>query len=282
MKARKAAAVGTAAVFAAFSLLTQPERNACASESERPAAAISIETVTSAEDGTFSARVYLDELPESGLSALEFAVEYDNAALRITEAELLYDTGAQGAESGLHPGLAGTVFTCDSREGKLQVRWGTALMNPEYWLREERALLTLRGTVTDAMHPGDHCQLCLAPADVMDLATGTMKPDAEISAGYLDEEGNAYRCAVRIEDGAVWVPIDETGATMYGDLNLDGQITVDDVVLLLKVIAEEESLCAAAYANADCESDNLLSMADVTLMLRVLSFDPEATALGAR
>ncbi len=280
MKARKAAAVGLAAVSAAFGLLAQPAGNAGAAE-ERLNAAISIETVTSAEDGSFCAKVYLDELPESGLCALEFAVAYDEAALRITDAELLYDTGAQAAETRLHPDLAGTVYTCEYREGKLQVRWGTALMNPEYWLREEQALLTLRGTVTDAMHPGDHCQLRLVPADVMRV-DGSVMPDTEISAGYLDEEGNAYRCAVSLEDGAVWVPIDETGATKYGDLNLDGQCTVEDVVLLLKVLAEEESLCAAAYANADCESDDMLTMADVTLMLQVLSKEREATALGAR
>jgi len=280
MKARKAAAVGMAAVSAAFCLLRQPERNALATETE-PSAAISIETVTSAEDGTFCARVYLDELPESGLSALEFAVGYDEAALRITDAELLYDTGAQAAETRIHPDLAGTVFTCDYREGTLQVRWGTALMNPEYWLREEQALLTLRGTVTDAMHPGDHCQLRLLPANVI-TADGREMPDTDITAGYLDEKGNAYRCAVRIEDGAVWVPIDAAGATMYGDINLDGRLSVEDAVLLLKVIAEEESLCAAAYANADCESDDMLTMADVTLMLQVLSHDLEATALGAR
>ncbi|MBR3267504.1 MAG: hypothetical protein IKI58_02060 [Oscillospiraceae bacterium] len=280
MKARKAAAVCLFAVSAASGLLTQQGEKTFATE-EPSVAAISVETVTSETDGTFSARVFLDRLPESGLCALEFAVAYDEAALRITQAELLYDTGAQAAEIRVHPGLAGTVFTYDNREGVTQVRWATALVDPDYWLKEERALLTLRGTVTDAMRPGDHCQLRVVPADVT-LEDGTRIQGPEVAAGYLDAEGNAYRCEVSPTDGAVWIPIDETGATMYGDINLDGQLSVEDAILLLKVIAEEETLSAAAYANADCEADGILTMADVTLMLQVLMKEREATALGVR
>ncbi len=281
MKARKAAAVGKFAVSAVLSFLAFTQQGAYARASEElPAAAISVQSVAAEQDGTFSAEVCLDELPESGLCALEFAIAYDAAALRITKAELLYDTGAQEAESRIQPGLT-EVFSSESSEGLMQIRWGTALEIPDYWLREERALLRLSGEVTDAMRPGTSGELRIIPANVI-LEDGTEQPGRQIAAGYLDAEGNAYRCDVSQRNGAVWKPDPITGATMYGDLNFDGSCTVSDAILLMKVIAEEGNLCAAAYANADCEADGMLTMADMTLMLQTLSLEREAAAVEAR
>ena len=280
MKARKAALVGLFAVSAGFSSLTFPQHGAYARAAEAPpAAAISVQSVAAEQDGSFSAEVCLDELPESGLCALEFAIAYDKAALRITQAELLYDTGAQDAESQIDPDLK--VFTCESREGLFRIRWGTALEIPDYWLREERPLLRLEGEITDALAPGTAADLRIVPANVI-LDDGTEQPNEQVTAGYLDAQGNAYRCEVSLNNGAVWRPVDETGVTVSGDLDLDGQCTVSDAVLLMRVVAEEGNLCAAAYANADCEADGMLTMADVTLMLQTLSLEREAAAVEAR
>ncbi|MBR6107608.1 MAG: dockerin type I repeat-containing protein [Oscillospiraceae bacterium] len=280
MKARKAALVGLFAVSAGFSSLIFPQHGAYARAAEvSPAAAISVQSVAAERDGTFCAEVCLDELPESGLSALEFAIAYDEAALRITQAELLYDTGAQEAESRIFPGLK--VFSIEQGEGLIQLRWGTALEIPDYWLREERPYVRLEGEITDALAPGTAAELRIVPPNVR-LQDGTEQPDQQVTAGYLDTEGNVFRCDVSTKHGAVWRPVDETGATMYGDLDLDGQCSVSDAVLLARVIAEEGDLCAAAYANADCEADGMLTIADVTLMLQVLTHEREAAALGAR
>ena len=106
---------------------------------------------------------------------------------------------------------------------------------------------------------------------------------AEIAAGYVDADGKAHYCNTSVTHGAVWKPIDETGATMYGDLNLDGQRTVSDAVMMHRALAEELALSAAGYANADCEFDGLLTIADVMLLLRYLSSEkPDAAVLGAR
>ena len=270
MKAQKAAAAGLLAGCLAYSSCADTFRHVHAAE--EPAAALSVETAVAAADGTFTAAVSLDRLPDSGLCAAEFAIAYDAAALSITDVTLCYDTGAQDAETFLDPGLAGTVFQYEDRGGLLWVRWATALENTDYWLKEERVLMTFSGTLAEETTPGARTALTLVPADGSE--------DAEIAAGWMDADGTAHYCSVTVTHGAVCMPIDETGATMYGDINLDGTRTVSDAVLLHRVIAQEVSLSAAAYANADCEFDGLLTIGDVTLMLQFLAGETDAVALG--
>jgi hypothetical protein len=274
MKAQKAAAVCLLAGCIAYLFPAWPSHRAAAAEEAETI--IAAETVAADADGHFTANILLEKLPETGLCAAEFAIAYDTAALTITNVKLLYDTGAQKQETLANPGLAGTVFSYEKRDGAIWVRWATALTQEyaDYWLREERPFFSVSGTLTDAVSAGTSTELRIVPAN-------GESADAQITAGYLDADDNAHYCRTAVRSGAVWRPIDETGATMYGDLNLDGTVSVADAVMLHQVIAEELALSAAAYANADCEFDGLLTMGDVTLMLRYLNQMTGDTALGA-
>ncbi|MBQ5334549.1 MAG: hypothetical protein J6Z45_01230 [Oscillospiraceae bacterium] len=273
MKAQKAAGKTVIGILAGLMLVPMfGEAAVSGAEDQNDLTAISADTVIVDEDGSFTASVRLDTLPDSGLNALEFAIAYDPAVLSISKVELLYDTGADAAEAAVSPDLAGTVFHCEDFGGKLWVRWATALLNSDYWLKEERALLQISGTMPQDAAPGSHSALHLIPADSSE----------EITAGYLDETGGINQCRTSLTDGHIWKLLDETGATMYGDLNMDGSLEIADAVLLHRTVAEEDAdLNAAAYANADCESDGVLTIADFTLMLRVLDGHAEAKALGA-
>jgi len=276
MKAQKAIACAAAAVlgFAAM-----PEGRSCAA-GEQPAAVISVTSAATDADGHFETEICLDELPASGLSALEFAVSYDPAALSITDAELLYDTGAQKAEILAHVERDGTVFSKEIREGSLRIRWGTA-MNSDYWLKEARPFVRISGTAADSMQPGSRAELEIKPAPIM-TTDGTEIPGTAIAAGYFDSENRICPVTVSVKKGLIWKPLDETGMTVYGDLNLDGAVTMADAVMLHQAVAERLALSAAAYANADCEADDVLTIGDVTLMLRVLAGERDAVALGRR
>jgi len=242
--------------------------------------ALTVQTVMldTAED--FTAAVYLDELPETGICALDFAIAYDPAVLTIDKVDLLYDTGAQAAEIQMDPTYAGTVFTCEDVGGELRIRWATGLRNPDYWLREPQAFFTVSGSFCEGAGPGSGGALKIVPAS-RETFEGSGIINTEIQAGYLDSENVHHSSAVRLTDGGVWVRLDETGATRYGDMDLDGDITLTDVVLIHKMLAEESAFSAAAYANADCEFDGVLTIADMSLMLRVLKGELEAKALGA-
>lgn len=264
MKAQKAAAAVLTAGFAAYCFSgTVP---LCADAAEKqPRTALVLERTAADTDGNFTVTLLLDELPETGLCALEFAIEYDTAALGDLDVKLLYDTGAQKAEERANPKLAGTVFQYEDRDGLLWIRWATAL-DAEYWLRTEQAFFTVSGTLKGDMPKGTATELRLVSA-AGDAA------NAVIAAGYLDADGTAHYCDTVVRNGTVWKPIDETGATMYGDIDLDGKRTVTDAVMMHRAIAEELALSAAAYANADCETDGLLTMSDVSLMLRLMEND---------
>ncbi len=273
MKAQKAAAAVMAAGFMAYSGSGTACLQANAAEKE-PVTALVLERTAADTDGHFETTLSLDELPETGLCALEFAIAYDTAALGITDVKLLYDTGAQKAEVRANPKLAGTVFQFEVRDGLLWIRWATAL-DAEYWLRTEQAFFKVEGRLRDEMPKGSSTELKLVSA-AGDAA------DAVIAAGYLDADGTTHSCETVVRNGTVWKPIDETGATMYGDIDLDGRRTVADAVLMHRAIAEELALSAAAYANADCETDGMLTMSDVSLMLRIMEHDREDSAQEAR
>lgn len=279
MKAQKAAggiafscvtAIAAGVCAAAWSLTQGFGQAVGAEEADAPdVAAIAVETTVADADGSFTATVSLEELPASGICALEFALAYDQAVLTINGVELLYDTGADAAEALVDPALAGTVFRCRDVGGELQIRWATALLDRDYWLSETRAFFTVSGTLRQPTEPGCSTTLAIVPASGGDGGTDS---NARIVAGYLDADGTPHSCETRLTDGMIWTVLDETGATMYGDLDMNGVCTVSDAVLLHRLLAEQDPklLCAAAYANADCESDGVLSIADAAWLLRRL------------
>jgi hypothetical protein len=278
MKAQKAVGGFFAVSVAAAALLSRTGFIAeCADAAETPQyAGFSVERTGADKDGVFTVDVYLDNVPESGLAAVDFAIAYDPAAVTVSNVTLLYDTGADAAEAAMDPKLKGTVFTYEKTEGELQIRWATVL-DREYWLKENRAFFSVRGKVnTDAVEPGSKTDLRITPAH-REGAGG----QPTVTAGYMDEKGTPVTFETRLSDGAVWMPVNDEGATMYGDVDLDGTLSVADAVLLGRAVAEDKALCAAAYANADCEFDGELTITDVTLILQVLSDEADAAALGA-
>ncbi|MGN0584483.1 MAG: SH3 domain-containing protein [Ruminococcus sp.] len=56
--------------------------------------------------------------------------------------------------------------------------------------------------------------------------------------------------------------------TLYGDVNLDGNIDMSDVVLLHKALTGAISLNKTSAANSDCYLDGTLSMVDATVIIQ--------------
>ena len=278
MKAQKAVSGLLAVSVASAILLSRAGFIAeCADAAETPQyAGFSVERTGADSNGVFTANVYLDNVPDTGLAAVDFAIAYDPAAITISNVTLLYDTGAEDAEAAMDPKLRGTVFTYEKAEGELRIRWATVL-DQEYWLKDSCAFFSVRGEVDPkAVKPGSKTELHIVPAHREGAGD-----NPTVTAGYMDEKGTPITFETRLSDGAVWMPVNEAGATMYGDVDLDGTLSIADAVLLERAVAEDKALCAAAYANADCEFDGELTITDVTLILQVLSDEADAAALGA-
>ena len=278
MKAQKAAICISAGLMAAVPLRLICAEQAAADTTDIVAVSISREIAT--VDGVFTATVYLDELPTTGLNAMDFAITYDPTILTVTDVELLYDTGADKAEAAVNPDLENTVFRYEDTGNELRICWNTALTNPDYWLQEERAFFTISGTLAETVEPNSCAELCLAPAS-RESYEGSGVINTLVVAGYVDENGNTFNYETAFTDGLVWKPRDESGVTIRGDVNLDGAMTISDAINLYKAVTEEQPLCAAAYVNADLEPDGLLTAADVTLILQSLQQQAENTAAAA-
>ena len=110
MKAQKAAAAVLTAGFAAYCFSgTVP---LCADAAEKqPRTALVLERTAADTDGNFTVTLLLDELPETGLCTLEFAIEYDTAALGDLDVKLLYDTGAQKSGRTCEPQACRNCFS---------------------------------------------------------------------------------------------------------------------------------------------------------------------------
>lgn len=67
------------------------------------------------------------------------------------------------------------------------------------------------------------------------------------------------------------VIVNSAYASIYGDVNGDGAVTVADAVLLHKYLVGAVSLNVEQLANADCSCDSLLSLKDVTVIMQHLS-----------
>lgn len=86
-----------------------------------------------------------------------------------------------------------------------------------------------------------------------------LEQDDEIVVTYLSVEV-VYSC-----------PAQEDTSTRPGDVNCNGEVRIDDVVLLCRFIAEDKAISTQGRLNADCDGIAGITSDDVTKILRVLA-----------
>ena len=69
---------------------------------------------------------------------------------------------------------------------------------------------------------------------------------------------------------------------LYGDVNVDGEITIADAVMLARYIAEDKAVKVSEQGtiNANCAYDNTIDSSDLTAIARYLAHLIEQSALG--
>ena len=88
---------------------------------------------------------------------------------------------------------------------------------------------------------------------------------------------NASTTAAAVTTSAGTVP--EIPGVMFGDVNLDGRISISDVILLLRLMTEEGGVQIEAngiYAT-DADRNGIVTMGDVMVLLRLISGQTEIT-----
>ena len=87
-----------------------------------------------------------------------------------------------------------------------------------------------------------------------------------IIRGYADSTAEQYA----EENGFTFIPLDVPGTVLYGDVDLDGTVSILDAVLLSKVASGSVTLNEDAMKNADCDADGTLSGNDAVVLLQFL------------
>lgn len=116
------------------------------------------------------------------------------------------------------------------------------------------------GTISDFSFAGcTSLEKVVIPKTVKNIsAKAFLNCDKLTIYGYT----NSYAQTYAEENGISFVALDKK--TLYGDVNLDGKIDVNDVTLLQRYIAGESVLTDDAVKAADFNKDRIIDVIDVT------------------
>ena len=262
---------------------------------------VAADKVTAAAGKEFSLNVSLSGVPKDGIRACEFALKYDSSIIEVTgvKAGTIADTGADAKEADISkeaPSFGVNYATA----GVVNVEWSTGLTSSDYWIKSDGVLFTVEGTVKSTAKAGDVSKVEIVPVDrassegssdknteivFANISGSTVtKYETSVSNGSVTVEGTESTTAPTKPTDA---PTTEaTTATSpeaakptsgnvdpnvkYGDVNVDGEVGIADVVLLNKYLVKSASLSEQGKANADAYSDEKLDASDALSILKFL------------
>lgn len=195
----------------------------------------------------FSVDVALSDIPSAGIQSCDFSVEFDSSIISVTSvtAGTLTETGADKADPWVSnvPVFDGNV---DDERHSVNLVWNT-MADSQYWLQNEGVFCTITGTVSKDAKPGTSTDLKVIPTyRVYTKADGTKVENTVITAGYMDGS-SSVRYDVKTADGKISIASDGSGETtgddtnvVYGDANLDGDLSITDAVMIMSHASNSE------------------------------------------
>ena len=247
-----------------------------ASAADSVAVKIGTDTVEAAGKA-FSVNVELGSVPSSGLSSIDFAINYNSDELKITDVKLgtIGETGAKSEEGD----LGDTVFNWYDNGKQIVIIWSTGLTDSKYWVKSDGVFVTLSGTVKDGVAAGTVSKLEGAGAKRKTYPDSSADASAYLSAVGASATTN-YEAAftagsVKVEEKADTKPSSSTQNTEadWGNVNCTGQVDVADAVLLARFVAEdsEANVSAQGKINADVTHDGDLTGDDTIKILKYIA-----------
>lgn len=263
---------------------------------------VAADKVTAAAGKDFSLNVSLSGVPKDGIRACEFALKYDSSIIEVTgvKAGTIADTGADAKEIDISkeaPSFGVNFATA----GVVNVEWSTGLTSSDYWIKSDGVLFTVEGTVKSTAKAGDVSKVEIVPIDRALFEGSTEKNTDIVFANISGSTVTNYE--VSTSDGSVTVegaettetdaPTETTAVTTvatettqeatkttgenttdpnatYGDVNVDGEVTVADAVILNKYLVGSATLSSQGKTNADSYFDNKLDANDTLSILKLI------------
>lgn len=246
----------------------------------------------------FTVDITLADVPATGIMGCEFAVKYDSSVLTITgvEAGEIANTGADSVESDIS-GECPSFYADYSTDGSVSITWSTGLDDSSYWISQDGTLATITGTVAAGAAAGEY------PVEIVPISRDG---NTTINVGYIDANNTSVAYDTAVSNGAVIIVAETQQTTTtkpaettttgpivtttspsttettskttnggaadvhYGDINLDGVVSMVDMVYLNKASAKLVQLNDQQMANADCAFDGSISAADSQALLKFL------------
>lgn len=244
--------------------------------------------------------VSVKDVPATKINVLDFALSYDSSALTIESVKLgpAGDTASGDSTASEAPILSSKITT-----NAVNISWSTGLDSAS-WIAEEGVVFTITGTVNADAADGKY-PIQIQPID-RETYPGSGEKNSKVLVGYVYGTDSATY-EVNAEDGFVEVtskgettttttvttdseqPGTSTTTTasttakpgsdtnpadpdvLYGDVNVDGKVSLVDAVMLNKAVADVVTLGDAARANADCNVDKEINGTDAIILLQFLS-----------
>ncbi len=238
--------------LAAVSMLAAVSAQAVSAADE---VTISAEKVTAAAGETFTMNVSLSGVPAAGISVCEFAITYDADIVTVTgvTAGAIANTGADGVED--FEGV--TAFEADySTAGVINTTYTTGLDDTAYWITTDGVFLTITGTVNANAAEGAVSAFEIGAIN-RETTEGSGVTNAEISIGNIGADYTVTQYTAAVDNGSVTVTSGEQPVDVkYGDVNVDGEVDVLDIIVLNKYLLGGGSLSEQGAVNADVDKDN--------------------------
>ena len=293
MKAKR-----TIACAAALAMLASSAVSFSASAAN--AVTLKVGEATAQASESFTVDVSVKDVPATKINVLDFALSYDSSALTIESVKLgpAGDTASGDSTASEAPILSSKITT-----NAVNISWSTGLDSTS-WIAEEGVVFTITGTVNADAADGKY-PIQIQPID-RETYPGSGEKNSKVLVGYVYGTDSATY-EVNAEDGFVEVtskgettttttvttdseqPGTSTTTTasttakpgsdtnpvdpdvLYGDVNVDGKVSLVDAVILNKAVADVVTLGDAARANADCNVDKEINGTDAIILLQFLS-----------
>ena len=295
MKAKR-----TIACAAALAMLASSAVSFSASAAN--AVTLKVGEATAQASESFTVDVSVKDVPATKINVLDFALSYDSSALTIESVKLgpAGDTASGDSTASEAPILSSKITT-----NAVNISWSTGLDSAS-WIAEEGVVFTITGTVNADAADGKY-PIQIQPID-RETYPGSGEKNSKVLVGYVYGTDSATY-EVNAVDGFVEVtskgettttttttvttdseqpgtstttttsttakPGSETNPpdpdVLYGDVNVDGKVSLVDAVMLNKAVADVVTLGDAARANADCNVDKEINGTDAIILLQFLS-----------
>lgn len=258
-------------------------------------------TVGSAEakaGATFSVNLDLADIPAAGINACDFGIKYDSSVITITDVEL--GKLAKEDEDAKLEGV--NALETNIEEGLVSIIYGLGTTDSANYMSGSGTFLVVSGTVSKTAKAGDKSALDIVAVDRLATGTGTAT-NADIIFGNIASDNTTYTIYdPTITSGLVKVigdeqPTEESKPTetnppytgdkelLYGDVNLDEDISLADVAKLVKYNIDKnlfpfgendkdgkyiEGSKEQALEQADVEYDGSINVSDTSKLVAYL------------